>query len=166
MNIEGTAKNIIGKIEDNAMLLTVLGAAYARAAEDGDPLTNTASGLIPQFTTFNTQAGVISELMADVGMKPGTAFPTTLIWKLWGSPHLYTMLIKVGLGVWAAGKLGVIPARFEKLGVNVAKGAAITALLMPGSGPNTQRTMQSTVQNSVSILGMQSTQNAFKNIYG
>jgi hypothetical protein len=88
-----------------------------------------------------------------------------LKWKLWQSPHLYTILIKAGIAMWAAGKLGVIPTRFEKLGVNIGKGAVIAALLMPGSG-NTQRTPQNTVYNSVPQLGMQSTQNAFNNVYG
>lgn len=131
MNVEGIGKNIIGKLEDNAMLLTAVGAAYARAAEDGDGL----SGLIRQFTTFSATDGFIGELLADVGLKQGSAGALdNLKWKLWESPHLYTKLIKVGLAVWIGGQLGIVPARYEKLGANIGKGAAIAALLMPGHG--------------------------------
>ena len=157
MDIQGTAKNVLGKLEDNAMLLTVLGASYARMSEDGDAI----NGLIHHFTTFSTTDGVVSELLADFGLKAGSGdMAATLKWKLWDSPHLYTLLIKLGIGAYLAGELGFIGARYKKLGVNVGKGAAIAALLMPGSG-NSQQTPQNTMSKSVYALGMQQTSNPF-----
>lgn len=122
-------KTIISAAEDHATLLTFVGTGLHRAYEDVP--TDPVGRLLHYFNVTDPLGGPLYELKHDF-----SSF-ADLRWKLWDSPHLNTMLFKVGAGVAIFDKIipGVIPSRYAKLAEKVAIGAGASALIFPGSGP-------------------------------
>lgn len=113
MNIDG----IIGKIEDKADWAAGIAAVYLRSLEGDFPITDLPASIM-------TQLGF---LFKD---------PVNIIkYKLWDSTHAYTGLFKIGALLWGAHQVGLVDARYGKIGEKIAKGAGIVALVLPGSGP-------------------------------
>lgn len=122
MNLGG----IVSKLANNADILAAGGALYSRAVEANptDPL-----GEIMRMLDFTrTDGGPIYEL------KQLTTFQG-IKYKLWDAPHLAQLLIKIGVGAYVAGELGLLNSKWANLGKKIAKSSAIIAAITPGSGP-------------------------------
>lgn len=118
VDIESMFDGAVDKIEKNAALLALLGTSWARVSEGldvGQAITN-----IP------------AELMNDLSV-------AQLKYKLWDSPHMNTQAFKYAAIAYIAGKyVGLIPPKYTAIAKDVAIGSAISALILPGSGPGRQ----------------------------
>ena len=127
MNIGGIPSKVLGAVQKNAMPLTVGGGMLARMMEQsGGDVFQAVQDLVRYATSTGTD-GLLEELKKDTDL-------TYLLHKLFGTNHLYATLLKVGIAAWIAGELGVIPAKYKKLGQDVATGSAIAGVLSWGSG--------------------------------
>ncbi len=142
MDIQSTAKNILGKLEDNAAAVAFASANYLRYRESTQDNAEILNRLM-RFYTFQATA-VDGDPVSNVIMSISS--PTQLKYKLWDAPHYSTGIFKAAAIVWAIGKItGMVPTRYEKLAGKVALGAGLAALILPGSGPK-----ENTIARSVS----------------
>jgi len=135
VDIGNIGNKIIGGIEKHAAVLAFVGSVYARHAEyTGDPALILAN-LTSHFTNLNIPRsdqvgmggyGALGEAVLSIQN------PRILADKLFGK-HAFGTLVKVGVGLWLAGELGIVPGRYADIGKKVATGAGVAALVMPGS---------------------------------
>lgn len=122
MNVNG----ITGKIKKNAFLVSAAVSAYSRGAEY-DP--NNAIGMaIDLLTKVEPNGGPLYELQKS--------FSSTndLKYKLWDAPHAAQSIIKIGTAIRLASEFGYMKS-YKKASEDMIKGAALIALLTPGSSP-------------------------------
>ena len=134
MDIGNTANKLLSKVEDNAMVLSAAFGIYSRGAEAYPEPTDNLNYLVSYFTNFGLNP--VEGGYGALGEAIGTVLKLDkLKYKLWDAPHVSTMMIKAGVGLYALGELGLINAKYKKIGKDIAKGSAIAAIIMPGSGP-------------------------------
>ena len=122
MNISG----ITNKLKSNAFLISAAVSAYSRGAEY-DP--NNALGMaIDLLTKVEPNGGPLYELQKSFSST------TDLKYKLWDAPHAAQSIIKMAAAVRVAAELGFL-TKYKKTSEEAIKGAALIALLTPGSSP-------------------------------
>lgn len=133
MDIAELPNKIISTVEKNATILAAAGSMLGRFAEGSpvDPI-----GDLVNFFTMQSSWNVMTELNHTLNDPNGLI--GNLKWKLWQSPHVPTQLFKVGLALYAAGEIGLIPSKYGNIGKKVATGAGIAAILIPASPPESQ----------------------------
>lgn len=149
MDLGSVPNRLISMAEKHAFALTFLGTAVARASEQSqsDPIGALVGMLNPLQDPGLNGAGPVHELLSDIGMLGGNPL-TNLKWKLWDAPHIPTMAFKLSTGLWIAAKLGIpYIEKYEQVLAKVAKGSALAALMLPGSGPMSGNT--ATIPNAV-----------------
>lgn len=105
--------DVLNKIEEKADWAAALASAYFRIQEDNLSVGDIIANALP-----NLQASLT---------------PGGLEWKLWKSPHLFTLLFKAGVLAYLGSDFGLIGAKWKNIGAKVAKGAGAAALVLPGS---------------------------------
>lgn len=111
MNVGG----IVSKLEKNAELVTAGISVYQRFGNISDSINH--------FTSMD----VFTEVQRTFTEKGLLKF------KLLDSPHLYSGLFKIGAALYVGKELGIVPARWGKIGEKVAIGSGVSAILLPGS---------------------------------
>lgn len=119
MNMDG----IIGKLEKHAELVGIIASVWSRTKEGDMP-----QGIIGHFTDWSPNGqGIGAILKADTDL-------TYVQNKLFKSTHLYTFLVKVGIGLWAAAELDLpYVGKYKTLGEKLLRAGVISALGLPGS---------------------------------
>ena len=136
MDIGGIPNKIISGVEKHATLLAFAGSAFLRQMEryPGDPEL-AISKLIGHFMNLGIPTpeqvgqggyGALGEAILTLQA------PEFFVRKLVGG-HAYAGLFKIGVGLWIAEEFGLVPSKYGNIGKKVATGAAIAALVMPGS---------------------------------
>ena len=133
MDVGGLPNKLIGGLEKNAMLAAFGAGVLERAQEanNADPIGQ----VINHFSNFNLTTGTgggggygaLGE--AVITLKN----PQLLMDKLFRSNHLYSLLVKAGAAMYLASELGVLAPKWKTVGMNVLKGGAAAAIVMPGS---------------------------------
>jgi hypothetical protein len=124
---------IQSKLTSHAELLTIAASFWSRANDSTVAGRGTGLGALMKYFT---DGGVVNELkndMSTTNFGSGTNYGLWGIDKLLGTNHLYTTLFKVGAVLWGAGELGIY-TKYKSIGAKIAKGAAISAIILPGSG--------------------------------
>jgi hypothetical protein len=125
MNVTG----ITDKIEKHAELIGVLASVWSRNKEStlGG---GTKTGIMGYFTDWDPNGtGIANILKNDTDLN-------YLQNKLLNTSHLYSLLIKVGGGLWVAGELDLpFVGKYKSLGWKLLKAGVEAGLILPGSGP-------------------------------
>jgi hypothetical protein len=125
---------IQSKLTSHAEALTIAASFYSRATDSSVAGRGTGLGALMKYFT---DGGVINELkndMSTTNFGTGQNYGFWAIDKLLSSSHLYSTLFKLGAVLWGAGELGIY-TKYKSVGAKIAKGAAISAIILPGSGP-------------------------------
>lgn len=133
MDVGGLPNKLISGLEKNAMLAAFGAGVLERAQEanNADPIGQVIKHFTDLGITTGTGGGggygALGE--AIITLKN----PNLLMDKLFRSNHLYTMEVKAGIALYLAAELGVLAPKWKTVGMNVLKGGAAAAIVMPGS---------------------------------
>jgi hypothetical protein len=129
---------IFDKAQTHAEALGIIASVWSRSKE-GDM----GQGIIGYFTDWNPNGiGIGAILKADTDL-------AYLKDKLFNSNHLYSLLVKIGGGLYLAGEFDLpLIGKYKTLGWKLLKAGVAAGLVLPGSGPYDQPGRNETPPNA------------------